>query len=286
MIKELPILSIDRRSDARSLNQDAVSALAESIAVVGLINPIRVREVNGRWEVSAGSHRLAACEMLGLADIECNIVSDDDLHAELSMIDENLCRNELSPAERASQTARRKAIYEELNGPAKANSAKAANAVMGRGDVSANLADTFSANTAAATGQSERTVQRDAERGEKVIPEVIDMISGTKLDTGTYLDKLKKLPPNEQVIAAKRDLALIRNQEREKAKPAQSRASSKIDADVKSRAAKEVADIIAEYVPGEWWDAVKSNLYAAGATNIANELNNITGQSVMDRRFA
>lgn len=45
---------------------------------------------------------------------------------------------------------------------------------MGRGneDVNANLADTFSASTAQATGQSERKVQRDAERGEKVIPEV------------------------------------------------------------------------------------------------------------------
>lgn len=60
----------------------------------------------------------------------------------------------------------------------------------------ANLAkqhDRFTADTAAKTGQSERSIQRDAERGEKVIPEVIDMITGTKLDTGTYLDKLKKL---------------------------------------------------------------------------------------------
>lgn len=36
-------------------------------------------------------------------------------------------------------------------------------------------------------------MQRDAERGTKVIAEVIDMITGTKLDTGTYLDKLKRL---------------------------------------------------------------------------------------------
>lgn len=64
------------------------------------------------------------------------------------------------------------------------------------------------------------------------------------------------------------------------------RARSKIDADVKERAAKEVAEIIAEYVPGEWWDAVKANLYAAGASNIANELTNATGQSIMDRRHA
>lgn len=32
-------------------------------------------------------------------------------------------------------------------------------------------------------------VQRDAERGEKVITEVLDMVRGTKLDTGTYLNK-------------------------------------------------------------------------------------------------
>ena len=31
---------------------------------------------------------------------------------------------------------------------------------------------------------------------------------GTVLDTGTYLDKLKKLSPSEQVFAAKRDLAV------------------------------------------------------------------------------
>jgi hypothetical protein len=34
---------------------------------------------------------------------------------ELSMINENLCRNERLAAERATQTARRKVIYEELH---------------------------------------------------------------------------------------------------------------------------------------------------------------------------
>lgn len=63
------------------------------------------------------------------------------------------------------------------------------------------------------------------------------------------------------------------------------RARSAVDADVKSRAAKEVAEMLAEHVPGEWWDAIKSNLYAAGAKNIANEFTNITGQSIMDRRY-
>jgi hypothetical protein len=42
-------------------------------------------------------------------------VVGDYLHAELAMIDENLCRVELSPSDRARQTARRKAIYLELH---------------------------------------------------------------------------------------------------------------------------------------------------------------------------
>lgn len=212
MLRQLPIDLIDRRKDARPLNEASVASLADSIASVGLINPIRVREKDGRWEVSAGSHRLAACERLGLVDIDCLIASDDDLHAELSMIDENLCRNELSPAERATQTARRKEIYEELH-PETRRGVAGAEAKHGR--ATDNLS--FAGETSKATGKDERTIQRDAERGSKVIGEVIDMITGTKLDTGTYLDKLKRLPPNDQVRAAKRDLAHIREQEREKA---------------------------------------------------------------------
>lgn len=136
------------------------------------------------WEVIAGAHRLEAFRRIGHEVITCNVVEDDDLHAELAMIDENLCRAELSPSDRASQTARRKAIYEELH-------PETAHGGDRKSDQVANLATrSFAEDQAAATGHSERTVQRDAERGEKVIPEVMDMIRGTRLDTGTYLDRL------------------------------------------------------------------------------------------------
>ena len=273
---QIPISTIHERHDARPVNPQAVTALADSICEVGMINPIRVRARGAEWEVIAGVHRLQACASLGLADIDCIVVDDDDLTAELAMIDENLCRSELSPSDRARQTARRKAIYLELH-PETAKGVAGAEARHGR----ANENISFAAETANATGQSERIVQLNAERGEKVIDEVLDLIRGTKLDTGTYLDKLKKLAPNEQVIAAKRDLALLRAASKDQVKSA---TRSKIDSDVKARAAKEVADMIAEHVPGEWWDAIKANLYAAGASNIANELTNATGQSIMDRR--
>lgn len=71
-------------------------------------------------------------------------------------------------SDRARQTARRKAIYLELHPET------AAHVAGGKGNATAdNLSavPSFAAETAAATGKDERTVRRDAERGEKVVPE-------------------------------------------------------------------------------------------------------------------
>ena len=240
---DLPTSKISARADARAIDQNTVSGLAESIASVGLINPIRVRVSGDGWEVIAGAHRLAACKYLGLVEITADVVTDDDLHAELAMIDENLCRAELSPADRARQTARRKAIYLELNPETK----------HGSNQHSVDTkAERFSAETAKVSGQSERLVQLNAERGEKVIDEVLDLIRGTSLDTGTYLDKLKKMPPNDQVKAATRDLAFANQRQRQDDRSkAEAAKRNKLQGDVKARAAKEVAEMSAEHVTGD-----------------------------------
>jgi ParB/RepB/Spo0J family partition protein len=218
-ITTLPIELLRRRSDARKLNDGALASLAESIEEIGLINPIRVRRVGEGYEVIAGSHRLSACDLVGLRNIPCIIVKDDDLHAELAMIDENLMRAELTAADRAATTARRKAIYLELHPETAVGPAQAAGMNRSVGNnVADNLSVTFAVETAKATGRDERTVRRDAERGEKVIPEALAVIRGTRLDRGVYLDKLKKLLPNEQVTAAKRDLA-IEKQRAEEPRP-------------------------------------------------------------------
>jgi hypothetical protein len=80
----------------------------------------------------------------------------------------------------ANQTARRKAIYLELHpetGHGKASPSK-----------EDNLSTlSFSAATADAIGKDERTVRRDAERGEKVSEQALNLVRGTALDTGSYL---------------------------------------------------------------------------------------------------
>lgn len=216
--QDLPITHIFVRQDARKIDETAVRGLIESIREVGIINPLRVRparkHVEGveadAYEVTAGAHRLRAARKLGLEVVPCVVVADDDLHAELAMIDENLMRAELGQAERSLATARRKAIYLELH-PQTGHGANQGD--DGRFAPSRQLGDTesrFTAHTSEVTGRSERAVQRDVEFGSKISERALSLVAGTHLDSGTYLNKLKKLGPAEQEARVQRELAAPR----------------------------------------------------------------------------
>lgn len=197
-----------RRADAAK-----VAAIADSIAEIGLMTPVSVWEAptfsDGKpgtaYELVAGLHRLEAVKSLGLAEIECEVIGLDEFRRQLWEVDENLCRAELDPAMRAKFTARRKELYEYLHpetrhgaiGNGREKSRQLGESTSGR----------FTADTAARTGQSERSVQRDAERGEKVADDVLDMLAGRPEATGAVLDKLKRLPPEQQRAHAKALLA-------------------------------------------------------------------------------
>lgn len=239
----IPLALIERGQRLREVSEAQVEALAASIADVGLLNPITVYRCkvfrDGGWTegfgLVAGAHRLAAFERLGRPEIAVTVVDLDDLERQIAECDENLQGPKLSPSERARFVKRRKDAYEALHPDAKAGAirARAANAAMGH-DVDANLARTFVADTAKATGASGRVVQRDAERGAKIIPEVLDMIKGTGLDTGSYMDQIKRLPGGDQFRAVERDLRNERRQQREaKAKAALSTKEGKHKAALK-----------------------------------------------------
>ncbi len=185
VVRYLPLTKIRRRPDTRPLDEATVAGLADSSKQIGLRCPINVRLADGQYELIAGSHRLAAYERLGETEILVTEVVEDDLHAELAMIDENLCRAELSPVDRATQTARRKAIYEEQH-PETRLGENQHTRLRQLGERPAS--ERFTADTAARTGRSERAVQRDAERGEKIVAEVMQLVKGTELETGAYLD--------------------------------------------------------------------------------------------------
>lgn len=209
---DIRIADIEVSHRLRGLDEAQIEAIKDSVLAIGLLNPITVYPrdlIRGGLSVPgfgliAGAHRLEAYRRIGYEEIPASVVDLSDLEAQLAECDENLCRAELSPADRARFVKRRKDAYEALYPQARHGSPGVSRQV---GDLrERNENQRFTADTAAKTGQSERAVQRDAERGEKVIPEAMDMVRGTKLDTGAYLDKLKRLTPNDQVTAVKRDL--------------------------------------------------------------------------------
>lgn len=262
MLQDLPTDRIHRRDDARQINLANVEALASSIADIGLINPPRVRLNSDGWEVIAGSHRIEACKSLGLVEITCDVVEDDEDHAETAMIDENVIRQELSPVDRARYLSRRKELYAEMH-PETRNTVSSQNLGSPR-------AQRFTQKIAEATGQSEQAVQLDITRGNRIIDEVMDMIRGTALDKGTYLDSLAKLPPNDQFNAAQRDLAHERDKTRQANAETQ---AAQLAAKSRRQAVQRAAEIIQTHVPEKELSALVAFLLEAGkAADVAREI--------------
>jgi ParB-like chromosome segregation protein Spo0J len=181
----------------RELRPETVDALAESIRRQGLVQPIRVLvKKDGGYLLIAGRHRLEAVRKLGHTTIPAGVVKGIDAdQAQLAEIDENLIRADLSPAELALHTGKRKELYEKLYPDAK-------HGAVGRGGKrDANLAS-FSEATAEATGRSVRSIARDAARAKKVV--VLADIKGTSLDKGEEIDALAKRSEDEQIALAAR----------------------------------------------------------------------------------
>ena len=90
----------------REFAEEALSELVSSIREHGIIQPLIVRSVNGRYELIAGERRWRAAQELGLADVPVIVRTASDLEVlELSLI-ENLQRADLSPIEEAQGYAR------------------------------------------------------------------------------------------------------------------------------------------------------------------------------------
>ena len=82
-IKRIGLSKSALRTDLGSLEE-----LAASIKEKGLLQPIVVRPVDGRFEIIAGNRRLEACKRLGMRSIPCHVADLDDKEAfEVSIIE-------------------------------------------------------------------------------------------------------------------------------------------------------------------------------------------------------
>ena len=100
----LPIYKVEPNPDQprQDFDEEELQALADSITVHGIIQPLTVREMpNGYYQIIAGERRWRAARMANLSDVPAVIIEADDMKAmELALI-ENLQRQDLNPLEEA-----------------------------------------------------------------------------------------------------------------------------------------------------------------------------------------
>lgn len=201
----IPISEITVSPGRREVQSGDVKELANSIAEVGLINPITVDQSH---TLIAGLHRLEAMKMLGRTEIECTVSDLAGLQAELAEIDENFIRKDLSDAEFRELLLRRKEIYESLHPETKAT--------YDGGEFRGNqhqkvVGENFSAttksfvqDTADKLGVSPRTVELQIQTAKNLTPEAKEILrdSDTKITKQSAL-KLSRLAPEQQREAAR-----------------------------------------------------------------------------------
>ena len=105
-MKELQMVSIEKivpnpYQPRLEFDQESLMDLAQSIRENGLIQPITLKENNGKYEIIAGERRYRACMMIGMTEIPANIMDINDAQmAEMALV-ENIQREDLSAIEEA-----------------------------------------------------------------------------------------------------------------------------------------------------------------------------------------
>lgn len=104
--------------DSRNFySMNGVQALADNIAIAGLLDPLRVRPAeDGRYTLVSGHRRRAACKLLGWAEADC-IVEQSAMSPEmeeLRLIFANKDTRNLSPADLDRQAQRVEALIPAL----------------------------------------------------------------------------------------------------------------------------------------------------------------------------
>jgi hypothetical protein len=181
-----------------------IDTLADSIASIGLINPISVTE---DFQLIAGLHRLEACKSIGWMEIPAIILSLDEVSIQLAEIDENLIRNELNVLERGEQLKRRKDLYEAMYPETKAGVAGAIKSNKAQGNLTSadSAVASFVKDTAAKTSKSSRTISEDVQIANRISEPVRDSIRQTPLaDSKSELLIMSRLDTPLQIQVAEK----------------------------------------------------------------------------------
>ena len=104
VLANLKVIEIEpnREQPRKVFDEEAISELAESIKMYGVIQPIVVTEKEGYYSIIAGERRWRAAKQAGLKEIPAIIREDDEKkNQEISLI-ENMQREDLNAYEKAA----------------------------------------------------------------------------------------------------------------------------------------------------------------------------------------
>lgn len=90
-------ISVNPQQPRQDFNSEALEELAASINENGIVQPITVRQKNGKYELIAGERRLRAVKLINIRSIPAYVMSvDDERMLQLALI-ENIQREDLNP---------------------------------------------------------------------------------------------------------------------------------------------------------------------------------------------
>ncbi len=103
-IKKVSVRDIDNNLEQprKQFDEQALNDLASSIKTHGIVQPLIVKEKNGRYMIIAGERRFRAARLAGLTEVPVIVADYDEAQIhEVSLI-ENIQREDLNPIEEAA----------------------------------------------------------------------------------------------------------------------------------------------------------------------------------------
>jgi ParB family transcriptional regulator, chromosome partitioning protein len=113
-LRQLPVelIAPNPQQPRKSFDEDTLLALADSIRVRGVLQPVLVRPVaGGRYELVAGERRWRAAKLAELETVPALVRPHDDTDSLQVALIENMAREDLNPVDEARACA---ALVEEL----------------------------------------------------------------------------------------------------------------------------------------------------------------------------
>ncbi len=100
---QVPVEAIEHNpyQPRKTFDDDELASLRDSIRTHGVLQPLVVRRVDGRFQLIAGERRLRAARAAGLNAVPVTVVDFNDQEALEAALVENIQRSDLNPIEKA-----------------------------------------------------------------------------------------------------------------------------------------------------------------------------------------